>query len=97
MKVTVLADRGFGDQALYELPKDQLGFVHRSFRGVVKVTSTDGVTKPTKAMLRAQRAFRRTSASYEGLGQEGVKSRAARLAGVEVGAGARYADLQGVW
>jgi len=45
-KVTVLADRGFGDQALYELLKDQLGldFVVR-FRGVVKVTSADGETK----------------------------------------------------
>ena len=26
VRVTVLADRGFGDQALYELLKDQLGF-----------------------------------------------------------------------
>lgn len=25
VKVTVLADRGFGDQAMYELLKDQLG------------------------------------------------------------------------
>ncbi len=49
VKVPVLADRGFGDQALYELLKDQLGFdfVVR-FRGIVKVTSTDGVTKPAK-------------------------------------------------
>lgn len=48
-KVTVLADRGFGDQALYELLKDQLGFefVVR-FRGIVKVTSADGATKPAK-------------------------------------------------
>lgn len=46
VKVTVLADRGFGDQAMYELLKDQLGFdfVVR-FRGIVKVTSTDGETK----------------------------------------------------
>jgi Transposase DDE domain len=45
VKVTVLADRGFGDQALYELLKDQLGldFVVR-FRGIVKVTTADGVT-----------------------------------------------------
>lgn len=45
-KVTLLADRGFGDQALYELLKDQLGldFVVR-FRGVVKVTSAEGKTK----------------------------------------------------
>jgi len=49
VKVTVLADRGFGDQALYELLKDQLGldFVVR-FRGIVKVTSADGETKPAK-------------------------------------------------
>jgi hypothetical protein len=48
-KVMVLADRGFGDQALYELLKDQLGFdfVVR-FRGIVKVTSAYGETKPAK-------------------------------------------------
>jgi hypothetical protein len=42
-KVTVLADRGFGDQALYELLKDQLGFdfIVR-FRGIIKVTSAEG-------------------------------------------------------
>ncbi len=52
VKVTVLADRGFGDQALYELLKDQLGldFVVR-FRGIVKVTSVDGETKPAKAWV----------------------------------------------
>ena len=46
VKVTVLADRGFGDQALYELLRDQLGFdfVVR-FRGVIKVISADGETK----------------------------------------------------
>lgn len=39
VKVTVLADRGFGDQALYELLEDQLGldFVVR-FRGIIQVT-----------------------------------------------------------
>jgi len=49
-KVTVLADRGFGDQALYELLKDQLGldFIVR-FRGVIKVTSAEGVTKSAVA------------------------------------------------
>ena len=53
-KVTVLADRGFGDQALYELLKDQLGFdfVVR-FRGVVKVASSDGETKAAKAWVPA--------------------------------------------
>lgn len=45
-KTTVLADRGFGDQALYELLKDQLGldFVVR-FRGVVTVASAEGEAK----------------------------------------------------
>jgi hypothetical protein len=53
-KVTVLADRGFGDQALYELLRDQLGldFVVR-FRGIVKVTSADGVTLPAKDRVPA--------------------------------------------
>jgi len=54
VKVTVLADRGFGDQALYELLKDQLGldFVVR-FRGIVKVTSADGVTLAAKDRVPA--------------------------------------------
>ena len=49
VKATVLADRGFGDQTLYELLKDQLDldFVVR-FRGVVKVTNADGETKAAK-------------------------------------------------
>jgi len=48
------ADRGFGDQALYELLKDQLNFdfVVR-FRGIVKVTTADGETKPAKAWVPA--------------------------------------------
>ena len=48
-QVTVLADRGFGDQKLYELLKDQLGFdfVIR-FRGVVKVTDEKGETRAAK-------------------------------------------------
>jgi hypothetical protein len=54
VKVTVLADRGFGDQALYELLKDQLGldFVVR-FRGIMKVTSADGETRPAKDWVPA--------------------------------------------
>ena len=45
-KVTVLADRGFGDHKLYELLKDQLGFdfIIR-FRGVIKVTDEKGETR----------------------------------------------------
>ncbi len=52
VKVTVLADRGFGDQALYELLKDQLGldFVVR-FRGIIKVTSAEGETKPATSWV----------------------------------------------
>jgi hypothetical protein len=47
VKVTVLADRGFGDHKLYELLKDQLGFdfIIR-FRGVVSVTNEHGVMRP---------------------------------------------------
>jgi hypothetical protein len=46
VRVTVLADRGFGDQALYELLKDQLGFdfIVR-FRGAVTVADEHSVTK----------------------------------------------------
>ena len=46
VKVTVLADRGFGDQKLYALLKD-LGFdfIIR-FRGVVTVQSRDGEVRP---------------------------------------------------
>jgi hypothetical protein len=50
VKVTIIADRGFGDQAMYELLKEQLGFefVVR-FRGIIKVTSADGKTKSAVA------------------------------------------------
>lgn len=48
-KVTVLADRGFGDHKLYELLKDQLGFdfVIR-FRENIKVTDDHGETRAAK-------------------------------------------------
>jgi hypothetical protein len=48
-KVTVLADRGFGDHKLYELLKDQLGFdfIIR-FRGVIKVTDENDETRAAK-------------------------------------------------
>ncbi len=57
VKVTVLADRAFGDQARYELLKDQLGldFVVR-FRGIVKVTSADGETKPAASWAQERAA-----------------------------------------
>ena len=69
VKVTILADRGFADQAMYELLKEQLSFdfVVR-FRGIVKVTSADGETKSAIAwtpnngrslLLRGARVTRR--------------------------------------
>ncbi len=72
VKVTVLADRGFGDQALYELLKEQLGFdfVVR-FRGIVKVTDEHGVTKtanewvPDNGRPRLLRKARVTKARRE--------------------------------
>jgi Transposase DDE domain len=50
VKVTILADRGFGDQAMYELLREQLGldFVVR-FRGIVKVASAEGEVKSAAA------------------------------------------------
>ena len=46
-KVTVLADRGFGDSKLYEAMKEEWGFhFNIRFRGVVLVTSEEGVTRP---------------------------------------------------
>jgi hypothetical protein len=50
VKATILADRGFADQSMYELLKEQLGFdfVVR-FRGVVKVTSAEGETRSAVA------------------------------------------------
>jgi hypothetical protein len=72
VKATVLADRGFGDQALYELLKDQLDldFVVR-FRGIVKVTDEHGVTKtanewvPDNGRPRLLRKARVTKAQRE--------------------------------
>jgi len=48
VKVTVLADRGFGDTALYAL-LDELGFEYViRFRGNIVVQDTDGTVKPAK-------------------------------------------------
>lgn len=48
VEVTVLADRGFGDVALYEL-MDRLGFGYIiRFRGVVHVESSKGEVKPAR-------------------------------------------------
>jgi hypothetical protein len=72
VNVTVLADRGCGDQALYELLKDQLGFdfIVR-FRGVVKVTSADGETRPAKEWVPSNgRALRLRGARVTKSGRE---------------------------
>jgi len=52
VRVTVVADRGFADQALYTFLKQQLGFdfIIR-FRSVVHVTDAQGQTQPAKALL----------------------------------------------
>jgi len=49
IKVTLLADRGFGDQKLFELLRRELGFefVIR-IRGSITVTSRDGVSRPAE-------------------------------------------------
>ncbi|MCK9988964.1 MAG: hypothetical protein AzoDbin1_05436 [Azoarcus sp.] len=54
VRVTILADRGFGDHKLYELLKDQLGFdfVIR-FRGIIKVTDSKGEKRPAKDWVPA--------------------------------------------
>jgi len=45
-KVTILADRGFGDQKLFAF-LDEIGFGYViRFRGNIRVTDTDGTTKP---------------------------------------------------
>ena len=45
-RVTILADRGFGDQKLFAfLPKLGFGYVSR-FRGNIHVTDADGRTRP---------------------------------------------------
>jgi Transposase DDE domain len=51
VRVTVLADRGFGDQALYAaLLEAEIDFVIR-FRGVISVTDADGNTTTAAALV----------------------------------------------
>lgn len=56
VEITVLADRGFGDQKLYALLQT-LGwdFIIR-FRGLIQVEAADGERKPAKLSLVASRA-----------------------------------------
>ena len=58
VKVTVLADRGFGDKKLYALLKDlAFDFVIR-FRGVVTVESADGEARPASDWVPANGKLR---------------------------------------
>ena len=58
VQVTILADRGFGDQKLYELLTD-LGFAFIiRFRGVVVVESRDGERRPASDWVRANGQIR---------------------------------------
>jgi hypothetical protein len=58
VRVTVLADRGFGDQKLYELLTD-LGFAFIiRFRGVVTVESRDGERRPANDWVPANGQIR---------------------------------------
>lgn len=51
-KVTVLADRGFGDTVLYDYLKNDLGFDYViRFRGNIKVTSDSGETRDASDWL----------------------------------------------
>ena len=51
-KVTVIADRGFGDTLLYDYLKNDLGFDYViRFRGNIKVTASNGETRDASAWL----------------------------------------------
>jgi hypothetical protein len=58
VQVTVLADRGFGDQQLYaRLQELGFAFIVR-FRGVVTVTSSEGDSRPAQAWVPANGSIR---------------------------------------
>lgn len=53
VRVTVLADRGFGDQKLYAFLRGELGFDYViRFRGGIRVTSAAGVARKAEEWLR---------------------------------------------
>ena len=53
VRASVLADRGFADQALYELLKDQLGLDFVVRREIVKVADASGETRAAKDWVPA--------------------------------------------
>jgi len=52
VRVTIIADRGFGDHKLYELLKGQLGWDYIiRFREIIQVTSAQGERRPAREWL----------------------------------------------
>ena len=52
VKVTIVADRGFGDQKLYEFLSKELGFEYLiRFRGGIRVTSSTGESRNAEAWV----------------------------------------------
>jgi hypothetical protein len=70
-RVTILADRGFGDQKLFAfLAGLSFGYVIR-FRGNIHVTDADGTTKPAAAWVgKGGRARKLTDARVTAKGQQ---------------------------
>lgn len=70
-RVTILADRGFGDQKLFAfLETLGLGYVIR-FRGNIRVTASDGETKPAAEWMgRGGRARKLRNARVTAQGQQ---------------------------
>jgi hypothetical protein len=70
-RVTILADRGFGDQKLFAFLADfGFGYVIR-FRGNIHVTDADGITKPAAEWVgKGGRARKLTDARVTAKGQQ---------------------------
>ncbi len=70
-RVTILADRGFGDQKLFGFPAE-LGFDYViRFRGNIHVTDADGTTKPAAEWVgKGGRARKLTDAHVTAKGQQ---------------------------
>jgi hypothetical protein len=89
-RVTILADRGFGDQKLFAfLPTLGFGYLIR-FRGTIHVTAADGQTKPAAqwALSRCRRQPTRSVGRREGkarlASRPGQGGRARKLAHARV-------------
>src|ERR1700680_1463950 len=52
VKVLIVADRGFGDQKLYQVLTEELKFDYLiRFRGNIAVTSAEGETRPAEDLV----------------------------------------------